>query len=865
MRRLPIYDVEGEIVDALRSAGRLIIEAPTGSGKSTQVPQILLDSGIAGDGRIVVLQPRRLAARMLARRVAKERVVNLGDEVGYQVRFDNKSGSNTRIKFETDGIILRELQGNPLLRDVSVIVFDEFHERHLYSDIMLGLARELVAGGRPDLKLVVMSATLETDALVDYFGECPVIRTKGRAFPVDIRYLKPRATAAKMSVWDLVVRELPALLREQPQGDVLIFMPGAYEIRRTIEAIQRRQIAKEFLVVPLYGSLSPSDQDRAVDRARQRKIIVSTNVAETSLTIDGVCMVVDSGLVRSAAFDARRGINTLLIEKCSQASAIQRAGRAGRTAPGICLRLWFERDHCERISQDLPELLRVDLAGTLLQLKQIISDRKNERPASNIQHRTSNADLISLKLADFPWITSPPVDAVERAVSLLQNLGAFDDSCEITERGKRMTRFPLHPRVARMLIAAEYYGCVPTMCLVAALLQERSILLRRAGSKIRERQLDLCDGREDSDLLMMIKVWQEAAGHNFHRDACELIGVHGVAARSVGVLQQQLEKTAESMGLDCFEVSPLTDSIYKCLLLGFSDHVAKRSGNNRCLLVGGKRGSIEQDTVLDNEYRLFVATEINEIGGSHGNVDVRVSGLTAISQEWLTDLFPNKFSEKREVYFDTVGRRMLAEKQVCFHDLIIESKRVGNVTDDEAAAVMAAEVVAGRITIKQWNQKVEEWINRVNLVAEHCPDMGVPAITNDDHLALVEQICIGAHSVKAVKSRDVWPVLRQWLSAMQETTVKAYAPERIKIENGREPRLHYDDPSGPYISMRVQELYDTNATPVICNGKLKVKFRILAPSQRPVQVTDDLESFWKNGYERVKKDLRGRYPKHEWR
>jgi ATP-dependent helicase HrpB len=359
--------VQDEIVAALRAGPYAVIEAPTGSGKSTQVPGILLDAGLAETGRIVVLQPRRLAARMLARRVAAERGVPLGGEVGYQVRFDNASGRSTRIKFETDGIILRELQGDGALRDTSVIVFDEFHERHLYSDIMLGLARQLQAGPRPDLKLVVMSATLETGPVLELLKDCPVIRTAGRAFPVETRYLKPSARDARQPPWELVARELPGVLRDQPDGDVLIFMPGAFEIRRTIEAIRRLPAARDALVVPLHGELSPADQDRAVGPAMERKIIVSTNVAETSLTIDGITAVIDSGLVRKASFDPRRGINTLLIEKNSQASAAQRAGRAGRTAPGVCLRLWTERDHNQRPPHDLPEVLRVDLAETLLQ------------------------------------------------------------------------------------------------------------------------------------------------------------------------------------------------------------------------------------------------------------------------------------------------------------------------------------------------------------------------------------------------------------------------------------------------------------------------------------------------------------------
>ncbi len=843
MSQLPIYKVQGDIVAALETGPHVIIEAPTGSGKSTQVPQMLLDSGIAGTGRIVVLQPRRIAARMLARRVAVERGGRLGEEVGYQVRFDNRSGRTTRIKFETDGIILRELQGDPRLKDVSVILFDEFHERHLYSDIMLGLAKELQAGARPDLKLVVMSATLEADALIDFLGGCPVVRTEGRTFPVETRYLKPSARDAKRPPWELVARELPGVMRDQPEGHVLVFMPGAYEIRRTVETVRRLPVARDCLVVPLYGALSAEEQDRAVAPATQRKIIVSTNVAETSLTIDGVTAVIDSGLVRRASFDPRRGFNTLLIEKNSQASAAQRAGRAGRTAPGICLRLWNERDHAKRKPHEEPELLRVDLAETLLQLK--------------------HAGVASLEA--FPWVTPPPAHAVEKATILLQELGALDDAGDVTPIGARMVAFPLHPRIARMLIAAEHYGCVPTMCLVAALLQERSILLRRPGSAIRERQLDLLGGREDSDILLVIKAWESAQRDGFRREACDAIGVHGVAARSVGALQDQLIRTAESQGLDCFEVKPSPEELYRCLLAGFSDHVAMRTGGNRCSLVGGRRGSVDGDSAVGREHTLLVAADIQEIGTRRGEVDVKVSMLTAIEEAWLQELFPDSAHDQRRVYFDTVGKRMLAERQRCFRDLVIASERVGDVTDDEAAAALAAEVAAGRITLKHWNHKVEQWILRVNLVAENCPELGVPPIGDDDRHALVEQLCHGARSAKAVKLREVWPVLNQWLSPGQAAAVKAYAPERVRIENGREPRVQYDDPSGPYIAMRVQELYDTNETPTICNGRVRVKVRILAPNQRPVQITDDLASFWQNGYDRVKKDLRGRYPKHEWR
>ncbi|MDA0991297.1 MAG: helicase-related protein, partial [Verrucomicrobia bacterium] len=724
-----------------------------------------------------------------------------------------------------------------------VIVFDEFHERHLYADIMLGLAKRLLAGARPDLKLVVMSATLETEALQALLGVCPVVRTEGRAYPVELRYLKPNAKLAKLPPWELVARELPGLLHDQPEGDVLIFMPGAYEIRRTLEAVGREVSARDFLLLPLYGELSPEEQDRAVGPASQRKIIVSTNVAETSLTIDGIRVVIDSGLVRRASFDPRRGINTLLIEKHSQASATQRAGRAGRTAPGVCLRLWSEREQARRPAHDLPELLRVDLAETLLQLKQ--------------------AGITSL--ATFDWVTPPPPGAVKSALELLQSLSALEDDEQITPLGRRMAAFPLHPRIARMLIAAEHFGCVPTLCLVAALLQERSILLPRPSAAVRERQLSLLEGREDSDVLLTLRAWETAQRAGFQREACDAIGVHGQAARAAGILQQQFEKTAQAQGIDCFEVAPEPESIYRCLLTGFADHVLVHTGNRRCSLVGGRRGSLPPDSVVGRDCNLLVATEIHEIGTRTGDVDVKLTGLTAIEPDWLVDLFPGSVHERRRVAFDLAGQCIQARRERCFRDLVIAVERVNDVSDDEVAGALAAEVAAGRLTLKLWDHKVESWIARINLVATHCPEMGVPPLTADDRAALVEQICHGARSAKMVRTRPIWPVLQQWLSPAQTAALKAYAPERIRLENGREPLLQYDDPSGPYIAMRIQELYDTHQAPCICNGTVRVKVRILAPNQRPIQITDDLASFWASGYEQAKKDLRGRYPKHEWR
>jgi ATP-dependent helicase HrpB len=384
-RELPIYELENTLVASLRAQGRLIVQAPTGSGKSTQIPQMLLRHGLLGDrGEVVVLQPRRLATRMLAKRVAEEMDSPLGDVVGYQIRLESRVSERTRIRFVTEGILLRQMSFDASLRGVSAIVFDEFHERHLYGDISLARALQIQQSTRPDLKIIVMSATLDAGVLRTYLAPCEVLVSQGRSFPVRIEFLPKAVDFEREPVWDVAAREC-ARVAEATSGDFLVFMPGAYEISRTVQAIQGARELRDFVVFPLHGELPPEQQDRAVSRYEARKIIVSTNVAETSLTIDGVTTVIDGGLARVARYDPHRGINTLLIEKVSVASADQRAGRAGRTAPGVCVRLWTEREHAQRPLQELPEVRRLDLSEVVLTLK-----------ASGIDD-----------VANFPWLEKP--------------------------------------------------------------------------------------------------------------------------------------------------------------------------------------------------------------------------------------------------------------------------------------------------------------------------------------------------------------------------------------------------------------------------------------------------------------------------
>ena len=842
---LPIYDIADDLADAFTRESRLVLTAPTGSGKSTQVPQILLDRDLLGDGEVVVLQPRRLAARLLASRVAQERDTALGTEVGYQVRFDRRVSASTRIRYVTEGILLRQLLSSPQLDGIAAILFDEFHERHVYGDITLARARMLQESARPDLKLIVMSATLDTSLVRPYLDDCPVLSAEGRTYPVEVDYLARSVDPRQQPVWDTAAHAFEQLVRAGSEGDVLVFMPGAYEIRRTIEAIGNLACARDWTLLPLYGELPPAEQDRAVQPVAGRKVVVATNVAETSITIDGVRAVIDSGLARVARFDPHRGINTLLIEPISHASADQRTGRAGRTAPGHCLRLWTTQEHQGRARHEVPEIRRIDLAEILLMLK---------------AHGMDDART-------FPWLETPDGHAMERGEQLLRDLGAADpETGSITDLGQRMVAFPVHPRYARMLIAGHDYGCTQEAALISALTQGRDLLVRRQPKHVREAREDLLGDRADSDFFILMRAWRYAQQQDFRLDACRRLGIHAQAARQVTPLLHQFLRVAEQQGLTINERPASQEAIRQCLLTAFSDHLALRrdEGTLRCDLVHGRRGELARESAVRHS-KLFVAAEIDEIEHAYRDLTVILRLATVIDEAWLEALYPEEFTERTEVTFDATGKRVVAERVTCFRDLVLKTKRAGMPPEDAAAALLAQEVVAGRFLLKQWTPAVEQWLCRLNSLVQWCPEFGLPAVRAEDRLFLIQQICHGSFSAREILDNPVWPTLKAWLSPGQDELIDTYAPKRFLLPNGRHARIQYAEDGPPVLSARIQDLYDLHDTPTIAMERQPLVVEILAPNQRPVQVTQDLAGFWNTTYPEVKKRLQKRYPKHEWR
>ena len=862
--RLPIYEIERDIIGRLQADRRLILSAPTGSGKSTQVPQMLLKHGLLGDGQVVVLQPRRLATRLLAKRVAQELGVKLGEEVGYQIRFENVTSAKTKIRFVTEGVLLRQMIENPKLPGVSAILFDEFHERHLYGDITLARALDLQEQHRPDLKLCVMSATLNAGELEKYLSPCSTLSSEGRTFPVEIEYLPHRVGLNGPPVWEIAAEEFSRYVNAGGEGDVLVFMPGGFEISQTIEAIRHTREANGFIVLPLHGELQPKDQDAAVARYDRCKVVVATNVAETSITIDGVRLVIDSGLARIARYDSNRGINTLLIEKISQANADQRTGRAGRTAPGTCVRLWSRPEHDERVPHEMPEIRRLDLSEVVLMLK-----------AAGVDD-----------LRKFRWLEKPDEISLTHAEELLEDLGALKAVAAVCDRrdgdalkvgghrpplqitpvGRKLLAFPLHPRYARMLLAAQEYNCVYQACLVASLTQGRDLLLRNCGKDVDTAREDLLGEKASSDFWIVMRAWSYAFNNQFRVDACRKLGIHAVTAKQVGPLFEQFLRIAKDEGLDTRPNEVKDENLQKCILIGFSDRVARRmdQGTLRCELVHGRRGMLARESKVQQS-PLFVVAEIREVEQRGGEVNTILSLATAIETDWLRELFPEDLKSDLHVQFDVREKRVLAAELLKFRDLALAAKRIDPPPADAAARLLAEEIVAGRLLLPNWDHHVEQWLARLNLLCKECADLQLPAITDDDKQHIIAELCHGAVSYKDIKEREVKPVVMSWLSPAQRELLDKHAPERLTLPNGRTPKVNYEPGRAPFISLRIQELYDVNQTPKIALGRVPVTVHILTPGMKPIQVTQDLANFWREHYPKIKSELARKYPKHLWR
>ncbi len=842
---LPVLEIREQLLATFAGEGlkRALLKAPTGSGKSTVVPKFLLaEAGF--EGRIIVVQPRRIAARMLAEYVASLVGSRVGETVGYSVRFEKVYQEQTKLIYVTDGVLQRWLAENPDLSGISCVLFDEFHERRLSSDLALGRVLTLQEK-RADLCLGVMSATLEIGGLEEFLEPCQLLESQGRCYPVEVSYegaaQRKRNRFGRMEeepLWDRVLK----VLREaelQPEQDhrILVFMPGVFEIRKTVSLLESSSVTRGYEVLPLYSGLAPSAQKAAVSAQGGPRIIVATNVAETSITIDGISLVIDSGLARSARFDVRRGIDSLLIAPISRAAAEQRAGRAGRTGPGRCLRLWSQTDHDRRAPFELPEVQRVDLAEAVLYLKVAGWDN----------------------IYDFRWLNPPAEDALQRAEHLLTRLGALRNG-RVTQEGRLMAQFPVAPRIARLLLAANAHDCVAEACFAAAILQGEGIWLQKAE---KERE-DFQEQDDWSDFEADWRVAKEAERGNFRPEQCRQLGVQGRKTREVLATWKQLCGIAKSRGMkvDRVRFEWNGQSLARAILAAFGDRVGVRLGEATLSsrLVGQRKGRLAE-TSVGRFGSIFIACEVTEVEGREMTTHLRA--CARVERSWLSEEFPHLVRESSGAEWDSDTRKVVARQRVLFDDLVIESKEGGEVNQEQAGEILAEQILAGQASLKNWDAGVERWIARLNFLAKAMPEMELPTFGEEERRFVIAGVCEGATSLREVKNRAIKPVLQDFLSAMQQATLDGYAPEKVTLANGINSRISYKDVEAPWIEEKVQRLYGVKETPLLPGGQPLV-VKICAPNQRPWQVTQDLPGFWETGFVQMKKDLAGRYPKHNW-
>ena len=782
--RLPIDDLIPEIVEHLRSHATLVLQAEPGAGKTTRVPPALLS---LDDREVLVLEPRRLAARLAARFVAAQRGERVGESVGYQVRFEEVAGPKTRLRFLTEGVLTRRLLSDPELKRVGTVVLDEFHERHLEGDLALALLRRLQQTRRPDLRIVVMSATLDVVPLAEYLGSARVMRSEGRQYPLDIEYTPHSAAPLEVQT----VAALERLAARGIEGHVLVFLPGAGEIRRAQSACTSLANRQGWLLLPLHGDQSPDEQDRAVGPSDRRKIILSTNVAESSITIDGVTAVIDSGVARMAGHSPWSGLPVLQVSRISQASANQRAGRAGRTGPGRAIRLYPLEDFVRRPAHDMPEIARADLAPVALLLDAM---------------GVGGLDAVS-------WLDAPPAAAVEHAGSLLAQLGASG------ALAREMARYPLHPRLSRLVVEARRRGVAEDGCTVAALLS--------AGERLPERQ----QHSTHSDLLVLMESQWEPRTAQTVRQVRRMVDPPRQRARN-------------------------EEALLISALAAFPDRVARRrQGAELQLASGGPAQLAPSSTVTAEEFLIAVEAEDRR---DQKSPLVRIA--SAIRPDWLLDLFPERIRETSRVEWNRAAERVESVSALWFDQIAIEESR-GAADPEAAAALLASKAMEAGLARFDDVEAIEAFVNRVRFAAQHGP-VAVP-----DPEAALRALAIGLKSFSELESAARGAMVRsmeQQFEPSARRLLEEIAPERIKLPRGRAVVVHYEPEQPPWIASRLQDFFGMKATPTVARGAVPVVVRLLAPNQRPVQMTTDLAGFWQRLYPQVRKELSRRYPRHAW-
>ncbi|MFA5181515.1 MAG: ATP-dependent helicase HrpB [Syntrophales bacterium] len=826
----PIDHILPELKEAVLNRPAVVLQAPPASGKTTRVPLALLEAILPAHGKIIMLEPRRIAAVAAARWMAQRLKEPVGKTVGYAIRFDRRISKDTRLEVVTEGILTRRLLDDPALDGVAMIIFDEFHERSLQADLALALSLDIQRGLRADLKLLVMSATLEAAPIAALLGNAPVISASGESFPVAERYLPGNGWAGgRGEPWeDRIVGTVLTALRETT-GDILVFLPGAGEIRRAAAAIQEFLKGREDPVSlhPLYGDLPFAEQERAILPARQRKIVLATNIAETSLTIEGVRVVIDGGQARRLQYDPATGMNRLVTVTTSRASATQRQGRAGRLGPGTCYRLYSRHVYESMIPFTPPEILTSDLSSLVLELA---------------------AWGITDPLA-MAWLDPPPKASWEGARQLLTDLDALDRTGTVTTVGRDMVHLPLHPRLGRLLLRAAESGRLHLGADLAALLSERDIM-RRNNIDDRDRQ----GGADISERIAMLQRWR--------KEKQTPVGTDPYALRAVERAAEQLRSLAKTAAEGTVRKSE-DPAISSLLLHAYPDRIAKRreEGGGHYLLAQGRGVRLPRGSALAAN-PFLVAVHLD--GGEKAEGTIHMA--EPVSEEIIRREMSAHIATRRQVEWDRQERRMLSFLAERLGALTLSVKSFPAL-DEEAIPILCQAIRSGAAVLS-FGREDRQFQGRVALLhrafpGDNWPDLSEEALLSSPEGWLAPWLA-GIRTGDQLAGLALLPALKGLLSREQRQRLDEGAPAALVVPSGRSILLDYDTGELPILAVKLQELFGLAATPTVAGGRVAVLIHLLSPAGRPVQVTRDLKGFWESGYPQVKKELQGRYPKHPW-
>ncbi|WP_294965039.1 ATP-dependent helicase HrpB [Sulfurimonas sp.] len=821
MQNLPITQVLPQVKKELLSSNTLVLQAPPGAGKTTALPIALLNEPWLKDKIIIMLEPRRLAVRSCASRMAELLGEKVGERIGYQIKMESVKSKKTKILIVTEGILTRKLQADPSLEDVALVIFDEFHERSIHADLSLALCLESQSIIREDLKLLVMSATLNTHAICNLLQDAPLIESEGRSYPVDSIFLDAKTTQPTKKEIPTLVSKLIRDILENDEGNILVFFPGIAEIKKTqmlISESLKNTNNTDVFISALYGNLSKEEQDRAIKAPPKckRKIVLATNIAQTSLTIEGIKIVIDSGLQNSSVFNSSSGMNRLQSSFISQDSATQRAGRAGRLSAGKCYHLWHKGKIL--LKHDKPEILSTDLTQMLLELS-----------------LWGNEDISELQ-----WMDLPPEGAMTHAKELLFELGAIDARGRITQHGKEMCSFGMHPRLAHMMIKAKKMQLSYEASLICALIQEKDIYTSSYRS---------CDIRERVSIL--------------HDVSCGIsINASHIDIKNAKFLLQsasRIEKKQKGLvNLDMIGV---------LLALAYPDRVSKRRDKNSCsYLLANKKGAYlhQEDELFDSEY--LVICDLDAKGQN-----ALIYKAASIEKSQIEIYLKDNIKTKESLSWNSELLRVEARKRSYFGSIVINETQMQSSSGEEVSKVLLEAIRELGLDSLEYSKDALGLRHRINFINSQKAlklSCEFPDFSDEFLLASMEEWLLpyidGKNSLKSLASLNLYSILSGLLTWEQMQSLDTLAPSKLKVASGSNIYIDYSDADKPVLAVRLQEMFGTKSTPSVLNGKVKLMIHLLSPASKPMQITQDLESFWANTYAEVKKELRGKYKRHYW-